>query len=71
MERVKQIPKTHRHSVEGCQGHFFCKSDGIPQVEEELGMMALMQPNEVNEVRRIIKRDTLHGGPNSIENLLK
>ena len=62
----------HRHSVKECNEHKFCVDQPIPSlIENWRTQLPIMQPHDLNEVNRIIARDTETGGQRSVKELVK
>ena len=65
----KHGPNQHVHAMEECKGHVFCRADPVVQVSELYQDIPITSDYQINEVRKLLHRDTQSGGHHSPEKI--
>lgn len=61
----------HRHMVDSCRRHIFCKAENIGSEQDEDANDPIMSPREFSEKKKLIKQDDKDNGPMSRQKLME
>lgn len=61
----------HRHSIKGCNGHYFCVGSKIPAIDDKNMLNAIIVPKDCEDIAKLIKLDTMIGGDMSMHTMKK